>query len=412
MLKHSFLSLILAQFLSLSFAHAGIKDEWLDKQRQIALERIKMNISPSDGRRGAVLASPSRKDPDYYYHWVRDAALVMDIWMRQLEGRMTPFLRRHELESMMWDFVDFTVINQASESLTSLGEPKYYVSGQAYLGPWGRPQNDGPALRASVLMRFANYLEKMGHEKEVRDHLWPVIQQDLTYVGREIHKPSFDLWEEIKADNFYTRLTGRAALRSGAVFSAQMGDHAGAAWLNTQADLAQALAEQHLGEKYGVIFENIHRTEGIDYKHSGLDIATVLAVLHTQEQPWLSIDDARLAGTVDALEDKFYQQYPINQMFPELGAAFGRYPEDRYYDGNPWFLTTLAVAEYYYLRGNIARGDKYMARAKFHADQEGRMAEQINRFSGYMLSAHDLTWSYAAFLTAYEARKQAKQNKK
>jgi glucoamylase len=411
MLKKLVVPFLIVHSCALSFAHAGVADDWLEKQHQIALRHIKMNISPADGRPGAVLASPSRHDPDYYYHWVRDAALVMDIWMRQLEGRMTPFLRRHELENMMWDFVDFTVINQASESFESLGEPKYYVSGQAFLGPWGRPQNDGPALRASVLMRFANYLLRMGHESEVRQHLWPVIEQDLNYVGREIHKPSFDLWEEIKAANFYTRLTGRAALRSGAAFAARMGDPAGAAWLNTQADLAQALAEEHLGNKHGVIFENIHRTEGIDYKNSGLDIATVLAVLHTQEQPWLSIDDGRLAGTVNALEDRFYQLYPINQMFPELGVAFGRYPEDRYFDGNPWFLTTLAVAEYYYLRGNVVRGDKYMARAKFHADQEGRMAEQINRFSGYMLSAHDLTWSYAAFLTAYEARKLAKRNR-
>lgn len=40
-------------------------------------------------------------------------------------------------------------------STVGLGEPKYYVNGQVYTGPWGRPQRDGPALRATTLMKFA-----------------------------------------------------------------------------------------------------------------------------------------------------------------------------------------------------------------------------------------------------------------
>jgi glucoamylase len=39
-----------------------------------------------------------------------------------------------------------------------LGEPKYYVNGTAFTGPWGRPQKDGPALRATTLIAFAKWL--------------------------------------------------------------------------------------------------------------------------------------------------------------------------------------------------------------------------------------------------------------
>src|ERR1044071_4446330 len=94
---------ILISWLALlitSAIHAAPLDNWLDRQKSIAEEKILANISPADGRPGAVLASPSRQDPDYYYHWVRDAALVMDVWMRQLEGRVSSSLSRHDIDAM------------------------------------------------------------------------------------------------------------------------------------------------------------------------------------------------------------------------------------------------------------------------------------------------------------------------
>jgi len=45
-----------------------------------------------------------------------------------------------------------------------------------------------------------------------------------------------------------------------------------------------------------------------------------------------------------------------------------------------------------------------LVRVKFHVDSDGQMSEQMNRWSGYLQGARDLTWSYASFLTALEAR--------
>src|SRR5688500_16671266 len=36
-----------------------------------------------------------------------------------------------------------------SLSLDFLGEPKFQADGSAFNDPWGRPQNDGPAIRAT-----------------------------------------------------------------------------------------------------------------------------------------------------------------------------------------------------------------------------------------------------------------------
>lgn len=39
-----------------------------------------------------------------------------------------------------------------------LGEPKFNVDLTAFTGAWGRPQRDGPALRAIALIDFGNWL--------------------------------------------------------------------------------------------------------------------------------------------------------------------------------------------------------------------------------------------------------------
>eukprot|EP00954_Amorphochlora_amoebiformis_P026471 1379473-Amorphochlora_amoeboformis.AAC.1 len=106
------------------------------------------------------------------------------------------------------------------------GEPKFFMDGRVYNGPWGRPQNDGPALRAIALINYANQLIAKGRMQEVKDTLYstdlnkPVWSQDsgfgagrmgeiqrrficfhgikfdLEYVAHQWQQTSFDLWEE------------------------------------------------------------------------------------------------------------------------------------------------------------------------------------------------------------------------
>jgi glucoamylase len=404
---------VLFLLMSISAEARRVEDyhTWLETQREFSERHILLNISPAGARAGAVIASPSQHVPNYYFHWVRDAALVMDIWMRQLEGspRTLPVER---LEKLMWDFVDFSYFGLSVPTLTGLGEPRYYVDGTANLEPWARPQNDGPALRASLMIRFAKYLISTGREAVVKSYVWPVIVQDLKYVGHEVSASSFDLWEEIRGDHFYTRITNRAALLSGSEMASQMGDVAGSAWLSTQAKIAESLVLNHFNDKNGQIIENINRVDGIYYKDSGLDVATVLGVLHTLKYPMIALNNGYLERTVEKIDTSFRSIYSINSTFSDLGTAIGRYPEDQYYGGNPWFLATMALAEYHYLRNELHTGDQYMKRAQFHADRRGHMSEQMHRDNGYMISARDLTWSYAAFLTAYEARQKIDSQQK
>lgn len=52
-----------------------------------------------------------------------------------------------------------TVSNPSGDLFSGgLGEPKFHVDESAFNGDWGRPQRDGPALRATALISFGQWL--------------------------------------------------------------------------------------------------------------------------------------------------------------------------------------------------------------------------------------------------------------
>lgn len=150
-----------------------------------------------------------------------------------------------------------------------------------------------------------------------------------------------------------------------------------------------------------------------------------------------------------AVIDSFRSIYPLNSHIPAGKAvSVGRYPEDVYYNGNPWYLTTLAAAEQLYdalyvwrklkiinvtdvslaffrhfcssikigsyssftpeysefIRKISLYADEFMQIVETYTQANGSLSEQFDKFSGEPLSAFDLTWSYAAFMTASTRR--------
>lgn len=58
---------------------------------------------------------------------------------------------------------------------------------------------------------------------------------------------------------------------------------------------------------------------------------------------------SRILASHKVYVDSFRSIYPINAGIPATDAiATGRYPEDTYYGGNPWYLCTLSAAETLY----------------------------------------------------------------
>jgi len=164
--------------------------------------------------------------------------------------------------------------------------------------------------------------------------------------------------------------------------------------------------------------------------------------------------DTKLLATAAQLRSQWADasspaQYPINAADQALGIGplLGRYPGDTY-DGDmadnilgrhPWALCTCNFAELYYSLANVIAasqtvpldalsapffgpigvtggtppaqvvtslqnaGDAMLGAVVYHSDCL-ELSEQFDGVSGYEKSVRNLTWSYAAFLSAVRAK--------
>ncbi|KAJ7147179.1 glucoamylase [Mycena crocata] len=412
------------------------------------LANIGANGSKSGGAKpGVVIASPSTVDPDYLFTWVRDSSLVFKVIIDQFtSGEDTTLLGN--IQDFITAESNLQQVSNPSGTISTggLGEPKFNIDETAFTGSWGRPQRDGPALRATAMIAYANWLLKNTSASDVVADLWPIIKLDLDYVTNAWNQSGFDLWEEVKSASFWTTAVQHRSLREGAALATALGQNASA--YTTQADNTLCFLQSYWNPTDGYITAN---TGG---GRSGKDANTALASIHTFD-PAAGCDAStfqpcsdKALSSLKVYVDAFRTIYTINSNSSSTAAvATGRYPEDVYMGGNPWYLTTAAVAEQLYdslivwneqgslnvtsvslaffqqfipsvTVGNYASGSSTFAtlisNIKTFADdflvihakytpENGGLAEQFDRNTGAPLSAVDLTWSYAAALTVFSA---------
>ena len=56
----------------------------------------------------------------------------------------------------------------------------------------------------------------------------------------------------------------------------------------------------------------------------------------------------------------------------------------------------------------VETGDLFLKRSMLHADADGSLPEQFNRYTGFGQGAPNLTWSHSSFLRAYDSRLKVK----
>ena len=382
---------------------------------------------------GAIVASPSRYYPNYYYDWVRDSAIAMGLIEEWYQ-----LTSKNEYKKLLLNYVSWTekVQHQDDPNFMQdiLGEPKFYVNGYPYDQPWGRPQNDGPALRAMVLIKFANQLLNANEREYVKEHLYHggmdsltmgAIKMDLEYIAHHWQEPSFELWEEVYGHHFFTAIVQKKALIDGAILAHRLNDEGAAAYYAEQANQITAHLKQYVDVANTVIQASLPMHGG-PQKTLELDSSVILGVLLTeQERGLFSVNSQLVKNTIKQLHQQFNAMFPINNH--NSGAIlFGRYPGDTYdgYNtesvGNPWFILTAAIAEYYFslaqhvathstdktlVKKYLALGDGYLKLIKKYAPTM-QLSEQINLYSGAQQGAQSLTWSYVAVLRAIHLREK------
>ncbi len=338
--------------------------------------------------RGSVLASTALgswdPDPDYFFHWLRDSALVIDalrhviaegafagegisrfkefvafsLSLNRLDGagllRLAGDFRKNvEPFFLQYAREDSDLLSIRGDRV--LGEPRFNPDGTLDISKWNRPQHDGLALRALALMRCWP-LDVL--DDATRASMRALILIDLGFVVQHWREPCFDIWEEELGHHYYTRLIHHAALADGAQWMAETGTDETARMQACRA-AAQEIAESL--DEYWCPAKGFYASRrGVVNGAAGreLDFATILAVIHAaREKGAHSVLDPRVMATLARLEELFDASYAINRDRPVTrGPAMGRYAGDRYFSGGAYYFSTLGAAEFYYALAKAAAG--------------------------------------------------------
>ncbi|KAL3494141.1 Six-hairpin glycosidase-like protein [Aspergillus germanicus] len=432
--------------------HPSNLDSWLSNETTIARAAI-LNVIGERGAwaqgatPGVLVASPSRSEPDYFFTWTRDSGVVMKTLVEMLREGDTDLLPI--IEAYISSQARIQGVENPSGGLadgSGLGEPKFMADETPFTGSWGRPQRDGPALRATALIDFGWWLLSQGYHDVARDLVWPVVRNDLSYVTQYWnHSGGFDIWEEIQGRSFFTLAVSHRALVEGSIFAGSLGR-------SCYQCVPQAAQIRCLMQSF---WTGRFIRSNLDNSRSGKDAATLLAVTHTFN-PHAECDDvtfqpcsSRALANHRRIMDIFRDEYDINaDRGRDEAVAVGRYPEDVYFGGNPWFLCTLAAAEQLYdalyqwdrlesievdsvslpffqalhsptVPGSYSSSsetysqlvdavrtyaDGFLRIVQNFAWNNGSLSEQFSRYNGSHLSANDLAWSYATLLSVSRRR--------
>jgi glucoamylase len=457
-------------------------DDWIETEARFAATAMLRAVSATDlikdrpgfgqrviPRSGSVLASPVLAaydpDPDYFFHWFRDSAIVIDALrvaledgrvdgtalerlrefvefnrsLRSLDGR--EFLRHGRFkDTVQPSFHQYVRPDGEIAAVVGgavLAEARVNPDGTLDFTRWARPQNDGPALQVLALARWRKKA-KPDLDRTLQAALLELVAGDLDFIRSQANARSFDIWEEELGYHYYTQLAQAEALARGAEWLEAAGDDGRARACRSKADELAPRLDAYWSAVDGYYRSRTGVAGGVPQK--ALDISVILAVLHAGRVKGAhTVLDPKAQATLLALEDLFDGEYPINrQRPPDRGPAMGRYANDAYYGGNPWYLATLAAAEFYFrlavalqsggrlaatnenarfrerLGANSAaaaveRGDTFMRAVRAYAPASGDLSEQFDRTTGAQTSAKQLAWSYAAFLSAAASRRRAVQ---
>jgi glucoamylase len=464
-------------------------DSWIESEARFAASAMLRSVSatnlvkdrPGFGQRvaprpGSVLASPVPAsydpDPDYFFHWFRDSAIILDALrvaaaeglqkriavnrlrefvvfsraLRELDGR--EFVRRgHFREGIQPPFLQYVRPDEEIAAVFGdavLAEARVNPDGTLDFTRWARPQNDAPALEVLALSRWRD--ADLELDKALRAAMPELVIGDLAFIRARVSERSFDIWEEESGYHYYTRLVQVEARVRGAEWLEEAGDATLARACRSAAGELASNLDSFWSARDGYYCSRTGVAGGVPDKV--LDISVILGVLHAgRKEGTHSVLDPKAQATLTALEDLFDGQYAINSKRPrDHGPALGRYANDAYFGGNPWYLATLAAAEFYFrlaiallsgrampetsenerfrrqliaadgTRGSpdfaaasLERGDNFMRTVQAYTPARGDLSEQFDRATGAQISAKHLAWSYAAFITAAASRRRAVQ---
>ncbi|CAE7186522.1 SMC1 [Symbiodinium microadriaticum] len=311
---------------------------------------------------GEVMASPDHATGpggDYYFSWARDGALSMNAYL-QSKGSL------QEIEAKMDAWISWLEQSQNQpdpNNINILVEPKY-------TGGWCRPQNDGPGLRSITALAYAELKPSMG------SRVWALVKQNLDWVVENYDSETCDLWKEVRSPDFWNRYTMRKALKQGAAFAKSVGTRAG--------------------------------LPSTDSGGSERPDTAVIEVFNVgdMEDGVFALLNKEVVATLSELSQLFCRSYAINQQAASKGLPGATAMTAAAAAHTPPAAEVKALREPT-PQNLLEAGDALLLLMVKHLTNGMHMNEQIDRNTGELKSAKDLTWNYSNILKAMAARRAA-----
>ena len=348
---------------------------------------------------GMIIASPSI-EPNYKYHWIRDSALVMRPIIDMYINTRDPKYFQHII-----NYLENETKIQNLKTQSGLGEPKFNIDCTPYDEPWGRPQNDGPALRVIMLFRLIDTF-KYKYDILIQNMILPIINKDIRYILDNYNKTSFDLWEENNGWQFYTRMVQLKFIKE-TIKHVDLFDLDCSKLEYSYNQLLNNIKDHINGNSIISSFDidgNITKYE---------DAANLLAYTHISFDSDIlkEIPLNLVLHSCDNLILFFREKYNNSDL-----NLIGRYKNDKYYDGQIWIICSLALAQILiqiYQCNNIIKDKSPMHRSKSNPknnhieiankileriltlDTDFILPEQFNPNTNEFISAKKLTWNYS-----------------
>ncbi len=429
-------------------------EHWIERQYRHSAQALMRSVSavnivktrPGFGQTvrahsGSIVASPVLgsydPEPDYFFHWYRDSAIVVDALRILLEeesigseaiGHFSDFVRfslslqqldGRTLSRGPWRNAvapDFRRFLRRDEDLDAVhgealgGETRVNPDGTLDISDWPRPQHDGPALRAITLLRW---LRSARLDRDLYAAVGALLRADLHYTRRHWRESCFDIWEEEKGLHYYVLRVAAAALDGGAAWLEQQEQRTDAAACRAEASAILQALDGFWREDLQFYRSRMLDLNAVSSKE--LDISVILAALHAGGSGEAhSVRDPRMQATLAKLEALFDAEYAINlNRGASRAPAMGRYSGDVYYSGGAYYFSTLGAAEFCFRAAMHAprkmalleHGDAFLETVRAFTPPSGELSEQFDQRSGVQRSAPQLAWSYAAFISCAEARR-------
>ncbi len=371
-------------------------------------------IRTQTDNRGAIIAANdsdigSTVRDTYSYLWPRDGALVA-----------------HALTLAGYIDLPRNFFNLCGRLLTREGYllHKYNPDGTLASSwhPWYRDGTKGLPIQedetALVLWALWHYFERYGDVEFIKPLYRPLIIAAAEFLARYrdeatgLPLPSYDLWEERHGVTAFTVGAVWAGLMAAARFAAAFGEQENADRYTGVAETMRWATDAFLwSDDEGRFVRMVNRTQDGSWTiDRTVDSALAGLWLFGMYPP----DDPRIVRTMTAVREQLWVRTSV--------GGIARYHNDSYHQttanvwevpGNPWFVCTLWLAQWYAETANeaddLARAAELLDWTGEHALPSGVLAEQVHPYSGAPLSVSPLTWSHASLISAIHAYLRARE---